>query len=100
MNPQLRYKRTEAQGDTVMDEDLKKGLKKIAKTSEIKMAESILRWKHKKEGRPLPDQESMEQQSKQVAERAHKALARSGKSIWNGLKKAYKNGRKKEDAKD
>ena len=83
-----------------MDEDLKKGLKKLAKNGEIKMAESILRWKHKKEGRPIPDQESIEQQSRQVAERAHKAIAKSGKSIWNELKKAYKNGQKKGNAKD
>jgi len=83
-----------------MDEDLKKGLKKMAKNAEMKVAESLLRWKYRKEGKKVPDDESIGQQSKIISDQAHHIIAKRGKNIWEGLKEAYQKGKKKEDSTD
>jgi hypothetical protein len=83
-----------------MDEELKKGLKKMAKNAELKVAESLLRWKYKKEGKSVPDDESMGQQTRTVTDQAHQIIAKRGKSIWQGFKEAYQKAKKEEDSKD
>jgi hypothetical protein len=83
-----------------MDEELKKGLKKMAKNAELKVAESLLRWKYKKEGKRVPDDESMGQQTRTVTDQAHQIIAKRGKSIWQGFKEAYQKAKKEEDSKD
>jgi hypothetical protein len=83
-----------------MDEDLKKGLKKMAKNAELKVAESLLRWKYKKEGKRIPDDESIGQQTRTITDQAHQIIAKRGKGIWEGFKAAYEKGKKKEDSKD
>ena len=83
-----------------MDEELKKGLKKFAKNAELKMAESLLRWKYKKEGKRVPDDESIGQQTRDITDQAHKIIAKRGKSIWEGFKEAYEKAKKEEDSTD
>ncbi len=83
-----------------MDEDLKKGLKKMAKNAELKVAESLLRWKYKKEGKRTPDDESIGQQTRIVTDQAHRIIAKRGMSIWQSFKEAYQKAKKDEDAKD
>lgn len=83
-----------------MDEALKKGLKKVAKNAELKLAESLLRWKYKKEGKSVPDDESMGQQTRSVTDQAHQIIAKRGKSIWEGFKEAYQKAKKEEDSTD
>ena len=83
-----------------MDEDLKKGLKKMGKNAELKLTESLLRWKYRKEGKVLPNDENLGEQSKVIAEQAHKIITKRGKSIWGELTQAYRKRQKKEDSKD
>ena len=79
-----------------MDDDIKKGIKKIARNTETMVAGSILRWRYKKEGKKIPDDKKMEQKSKEVAEQAHQIISRRGKNIWTELKNAYHKGRNRE----
>ena len=83
-----------------MDEDLKKGLKKMGKNAELKLTESLLRWKYRKEGKVIPDDENLGEQSKVIAEQAHKIITKRGKSIWGELTQAYRKRQKKEESKD
>ena len=83
-----------------MDEDLKKGLKKMGKNAELKLTESLLRWKYRKEGKVIPDDENLGEQSKVIAEQAHKIITKRGKTIWGELTQAYRKRQKKEDSKD
>lgn len=79
-----------------MDEQKKKNLKKFVQDSEQKVARSILVWKYKKDGKPVPLENQLENESQQVAGRAHEVIVRRGKNVWNELKKAYiKEDRKK-----
>ena len=45
--------------------------------------------KYKKEGKPLPTDQELENDSKQTANRAHDIIAKRGKNIWEELKKVY-----------
>ena len=74
---------------TPMDQDMKRGLKKIVKNAEIKIASSLLRWKYKKEGKVAPDDESIERQSGLIADQTRQIIAERGKNILGELKKAY-----------
>jgi hypothetical protein len=83
-----------------MDEDIKRGLKKIARDTETTLTGSLLRWKYKKEGKKIPNNRELEQQSRLITDQAHKIISKRGKNIWNGLKKAYKEKQKKEGHSD
>ncbi len=83
-----------------MEEELKKGLKEMAKNAELKVAESLLRWKYKKEGKRVPDDESIGQQTKTITDQAHQIIAKRGKGIWEGFKEAYEKAKKEEDSTD
>jgi hypothetical protein len=78
-----------------MDEDIKRGLKKIAKNTETMLAGSVLRWRYKKEGKRIPDNQELENRSQAIADQAHKIISKRGKNIWKEFKKAYQE-RKKE----
>jgi len=84
----------------LMDEEIKRGLKKIGRNAEIRVTESILRWKYRKEGKEIPDDQNLEQQSRLIADQTHQTLSRRGKNIWNELKNAYRKGQSKEDERD
>ena len=83
-----------------MDEDIKKGLKRMARKAELRVAESLLRWKYKKRGKRISDDENIGQRSKIITDQAHQIIAKRGKNIWDGLKQAYQKGQKKEDSTD
>ena len=72
-----------------MDENVKKNLKKLAQETEIRAARSILRWKYKKEGKAVPVDHQLENDSRKVAAEAHEIVAKTGKNIWNELKRVY-----------
>jgi hypothetical protein len=69
-----------------MDEQIKKNVKKLARDAENKVARSILRWKYKKEGKPIPVEHQLENESRYVAEKAHQIIAKRGKTVLNELK--------------
>ena len=79
-----------------MDKDLKRGLKKIARNTELKATETLLRWKYKKEGKKIFDNQNIEQQSQIITDQANQIITRRGKNIWKELKKVYEKGHKKE----
>ena len=81
----------------IMDEELKKNLKKVTEKTGIKLTESILRWKYKKEGKEIPADQDLEGQSRLILDQAHSTISKRGKNIWNELKKAYQNKRPKEE---
>ena len=72
-----------------MDENIKKGIKKLAENAEIGAARSILRWKYKKEGIDAPGDDELKDQSRRVVGRAHEVIAERGRNVWNELKKVY-----------
>ena len=80
-----------------MDQKTKDGLVRLAKNTELRATESLLRWKYKKEGKDIPDNESLETQSRNVADQAHQILTKRGKSVWQGFKKAWKDRNRRED---
>lgn len=99
INPYRIYQvlsQTEDAGIWLMDEDIKKGLKKIARNTELKAAETLLRWRYKKEGKKVLDNQDFELQSQVITDQAHEIISRRGKNIWHELKKAYERGHKKE----
>jgi Flp pilus assembly protein TadB len=83
-----------------MDEDIKRGLKKIARNTETMLTGSLLRWKYKKEGKKIPNNQELEQQSQLITDQARKIISKRGKNIWNELKRAYKERQKKEGHSD
>jgi len=84
-----------------MEEKTKKNLKKMAQETEVRVTRSILRWKYKKEGKPAPLDYQLENESRQVAYRAHQVIAKRGKNAWMELKKVYLKGdKKKEDSRE
>ena len=80
-----------------MDEDIKKGLKKIARNAEERVAGTLLRWKFKKEGKKVPDDRDIEALSRDISDRANLILSKTGKTIWSEMKSLMNDARKKED---
>ncbi len=82
-----------------MDEQIKKNVKKFANDAEKKVARAILRWKYRKEGKPVPVEHQLENESRYVAEKAHQVISKRGKTVLNELKKVYfKDNQKEEDS--
>jgi hypothetical protein len=75
-----------------MDNDFKV----MARHAEKKLTESILRWKYRKEGKSVPEDDAIERQSEQVRDQAHRILHHRSKKVWEEIKKAYR--RKEESA--
>ncbi len=80
-----------------MEEDIKKGLQKLVRHTESKVAGSLLKWRYKKEGKKIPDDGAIERQSRQVADQAHQIISRRGKNIWNAFIKASAYREKKDE---
>jgi len=80
-----------------MEEQIKNGIKRLAEDAETGIARSILRWKYKKEGVPLPEEEDLQVQSRRIANEARGVISRGGRNILNEFKKVYGNSRGKED---
>ncbi|MBW1996713.1 MAG: hypothetical protein JRJ29_01975 [Deltaproteobacteria bacterium] len=77
---------------------MKKDLKKKARDVELRLVQSLFRWKYKKEGRPVPGEEELKKKSRIFSERVQGTISRRGGNIWKELKNVY--GDKKEDNKD
>jgi hypothetical protein len=77
-------------GKVAMEQETKNNLKKIAEEAEMRVARSVLRWKYKKEGKQVPQDSRLEDESRQVAGRAHQVLAERSRTVFNELKKVYK----------
>ena len=72
-----------------MDEDIKRGLKKAVQQAELSVTRSILRWKYKREGKQVPLDDRLEDETRHIAGQAHEVIARRGKNAWKELKRAY-----------
>ena len=66
-----------------VDDALKKGIKNLARDTEVRFTKSLLRWKYRKEGRPEPVEEQLEAKSRQVTDLANEVLAKRGKTVWH-----------------
>jgi hypothetical protein len=79
----LRYR-----GQGNMDKETKEEVKKIARNTETRVTQSILRWTYKKQGKPVPQNPELQRQSRAVADQANQIISRRGKTVWKELKKA------------
>lgn len=73
-----------------MSEEIKSDLKRLARDTETRLAQSLLKWKYRKEGKAVPDEQRVRRDSEAVAERANRILAERGKRAWAELKRAYR----------
>lgn len=80
-----------------MKKDMKNDLKKLAKEAEIKLAESILRWKIKRSGENMPDKKVLEHNSRFIADQANRIFSGKAKKLFTEVKKAYYESKKRED---
>lgn len=80
-----------------MAEEIKKNIKRLAEDTEIRVARGILRWKYRREGKPVPTDQQLDNDSTQVARQAHKVIARRGRNVWNELKRVYLDRSNKEE---
>jgi hypothetical protein len=71
-----------------MDKQTKEDLKKVAQDTETRVTESILRWKYKKQGKPVPQNPELQRRSRAIADQANQIISRRGKTVWKELKKA------------
>ena len=78
-----------------MDEDIKKDIKRLAKNTELMIARSLLRWKYKKEDKPLPGDRQLDQNTRNLVDKAHEILARRGNRVLSELKKESRHPKKK-----
>lgn len=82
----------------IVDRKTKKEIKETLDRVERGITRSIIRWKYKKEDKPLPQDEFLEDQSRYVVDEAHRIVSNRGKRIWNELRKVCsKESRKEED---
>ena len=71
-----------------MSDEIKRDLKNLARRTETRLAESLLKWKYRKEGKEIPGEERVRRESERVTEQANRVLSERGKRAWNELKKA------------
>ena len=83
-----------------MGKDIKSDLKNLAKETEVKLTESLLRWKHRKIDKKIPDDEQLKHQSRVITDQANRIMAKRGKNILEEIKKAYRESKKREDSGD
>jgi nitrogenase subunit NifH len=72
-----------------MANDIKDGIKKIAKETEVKLTGFLLRWKDQREGKEIPDDDAIDRKSRIVADKANEIFKRRGKTIFNEIKNVY-----------
>lgn len=73
-----------------MDKDTASYLKKTARNAELKMTESILKWRYRRERKETPSAETMQEQSQIVTDQVHEILLRRGGNLWNEMKSLVK----------
>ena len=72
-----------------MHKKTREELKRLAQSAEIRVAETLVRWKYKKQGKKIPEALEIKRQSEGVADQAHHIIRKRGKNILRELKKAY-----------
>jgi hypothetical protein len=72
-----------------MSEDTKKDIRRALDRAERGITRSVIRWKYRKEGRPVPPDDTLEGQSRQVVDEAHRIIASRGKNVWSELRNIY-----------
>jgi hypothetical protein len=72
-----------------MGEDARNEIRRVLDRAERGITRSVIRWKYRKEGRPVPPDDTLEGQSQEVVDQAHKIIARRSKSVWSELKSVY-----------
>ncbi len=72
-----------------MEKDIKNNLKKMAEEAEMRVARTVLRWKYKKDGKNVPQDNQLESESRHVAGRVNEVVAKRGKAVFSELKKVY-----------
>jgi hypothetical protein len=63
-------------------------LGKKFRIAEKELTKGIIKWKHKREERPLPDEETLETASDEIVNQAHTVVKKQGESLFEGLKSA------------
>jgi hypothetical protein len=81
-----------------MANDIKDDIKKFAKETEVKVTGFLLKWKDQRDGKEIPDDETIDKRSRIVAEKANEIFKRRGKTIFNEIKNVY--AKKKQDVED
>lgn len=81
----------------LMGKDNRNEIRRALDRAERGITRSVIRWKYKKEGRPLPPDDDLEGQSIQVVDQAHKIMARRGRSVWNELRNVYARQKEKKE---
>ncbi len=71
-----------------MNDQIKKDLKNLALRTENRLAESLLKWKYRKEGKEMPAEDMVRTESERVTRQANRVLSQRGKRAWNDLKRA------------
>ena len=77
---------------------MKKKLRRFAEDAEISAVRSLLKWKYKKDGKSVPSDAQIEQQSREAASLANDVIAKTGKTVWHDLKKVYREHRAENDS--
>lgn len=61
-------------------------LSEIAQGVEVRLTETLLRWRYKREGKAPPDEEQLKTQSRAITDQVHEIILRRGKNIWKEIK--------------
>lgn len=72
-----------------MDVQLKDRMKRLADGAQKGLARSLLCWKYRKAGIPLPHEDDLEAQSQRIVEKAQGVIVARGKNIIHEFKKVY-----------
>ncbi len=68
---------------------MKNKLRRFAEGAEMGAVRSILKWKYKKEGKSVPSDVQLDQQSREAASLAKEVITKTGKTVWHDLKEVY-----------
>ena len=72
-----------------MDRDKKASLKRTARETEMHLTQSLLRWRHKKMRKELPEEQILQKQSEEVVDQTHRIIAKRGKNILKEFKSLW-----------
>jgi len=73
-----------------MSDEIRKDIKRLALQTETRLAEALLKWRYRKEGKAPPEERRVRRESERVAGQANRVLSERGKRVWDELKKAYR----------
>lgn len=61
-------------------------LSEIAQNVEVRLTETLLRWRYKRQGKTPPADDQLKDQSRAITDQVHEILLRRGKNIWKEFK--------------